>query len=127
MQLRISARAGELFEHIISAAPPPNICHHYPSNSYRSSVLLFLKMRFFQLALFGVVFQASVVTVVASSCRCLPGDRCWPTTKEWKALNTTVGGRLVATIPLGSPCHDPTYNAAECAILQGEWHDPQLQ
>ncbi|PMD28796.1 FAD-binding domain-containing protein [Hyaloscypha variabilis F] len=83
-------------------------------------------MRFFQPVLLSVVFQASVVTVVASSCRCLPGDSCWPTTKQWKALNTTVGGRLVATIPLGSPCHDPTYNATECAILQGEWHDPQL-
>lgn len=84
-------------------------------------------MVFFKLALLSAILQGSIVLASASSCRCLPGDSCWPTTTEWKALNTTVGGRLVATTPLGSPCHDPTYNATECAILQSEWHDPQLQ
>ncbi|KAI6765284.1 hypothetical protein HG531_012383 [Fusarium graminearum] len=56
------------------------------------------------------------------SCKCFPGDSCWPSDAEWSRLNSTVGGRLVATVPLGSPCHDPTYNAEECKNLQSEWH-----
>ncbi|KAG0648444.1 FAD-linked oxidoreductase ZEB1 [Hyphodiscus hymeniophilus] len=83
-------------------------------------------MELFKLAFISVLVQGSIILATASSCRCLPGDSCWPTTKEWKALNTTVGGRLVATVPLGSPCHDPKYNGTECAILQSQWLQPQL-
>jgi hypothetical protein len=63
----------------------------------------------------------------STSCRCFPGETCWPSRSAWDRLNATVGGRLVATIPLGSPCHDPVYNVTECAILQGLWLDVQLQ
>ncbi|KAF8854350.1 FAD-binding domain-containing protein [Acephala macrosclerotiorum] len=57
----------------------------------------------------------------ASSCRCLPGDECWPPPTTWKAFNDTVGGRLIATVPLGTACHSPHYNATECAYLQSQW------
>lgn len=63
----------------------------------------------------------------STSCRCFLGETCWLSRSAWDRLNATVGGRLVATIPLGSPCHDPVYNATECAILQGLWLDVQLQ
>ena len=33
-------------------------------------------------------------------------------------------GRLVATVPLGAPCHDPVYNAAICESLQSNWSKP---
>ncbi|KAI0380480.1 FAD-binding domain-containing protein [Hypomontagnella monticulosa] len=54
-------------------------------------------------------------------CKILPGDPDWPSQDEWDALNSTTGGRLVATVPLGSPCHDPTYDEELCASLQEEW------
>ncbi|KAF2462749.1 FAD-binding domain-containing protein [Lindgomyces ingoldianus] len=54
-------------------------------------------------------------------CKCLPSDACWPSQEEWRQLNTTVGGRLIKTVPLGSPCHDPVYNADECALLKEQW------
>lgn len=57
----------------------------------------------------------------STSCKCFPGDACWPKQPEWTKLNTTVGGRLVATVPLGSPCHNPSYDANQCAKLQDEW------
>ncbi|TQN70126.1 FAD-linked oxidoreductase ZEB1 [Colletotrichum shisoi] len=57
-------------------------------------------------------------------CHCLPGEKCWPSTVSWDGLNATVGGRLVATKPIGSPCHDPTYDAAACAALQSSWTNP---
>ena len=63
----------------------------------------------------------------SSSCRCLPGDSCWPSQQHWDNLNKTVGGRLIATTPLGSPCHDPAYNAAQCSSLQEQWEDPRIQ
>ncbi|GKT40443.1 FAD-linked oxidoreductase ZEB1 [Colletotrichum spaethianum] len=50
-----------------------------------------------------------------------PGDAGWPSADAWAQLNETVGGRLVATVPLGSPCHGDAYNATECALLQDEW------
>lgn len=56
-----------------------------------------------------------------SDCKCFPGDSCWPSDDEWSRLNSTVGGQLVATVPLGSPCHDPKYDGEECERLQNEW------
>jgi hypothetical protein len=61
------------------------------------------------------------------SCRYLPGDDGWPSPQEWDKLNTTVHGQLIATVPLGSACHDPTYNAKECAQLQEGWLLAQTQ
>ncbi|KAM0815868.1 putative FAD-binding PCMH-type domain-containing protein [Seiridium cardinale] len=60
----------------------------------------------------------------ASACYCMPGDSCWPSATTWSQLNTTVEGRLIATVPIGSPCHDPNYDAAACAALQGNWTLP---
>ncbi|KAF4457088.1 putative isoamyl alcohol oxidase [Fusarium austroafricanum] len=54
-------------------------------------------------------------------CRCFPGDSCWPSSDEWNNLNKTVSGRLVETVPLGSPCHDPNYDAEECKRIKREW------
>lgn len=57
-------------------------------------------------------------------CLCLPGDTCWPSAATWSALNSTVNGNLVATVPIGSPCHDPTYDATACTALQNSWTNP---
>ncbi|ORY61468.1 uncharacterized protein BCR38DRAFT_347635 [Pseudomassariella vexata] len=64
---------------------------------------------------------AATISTNTMSCMCFPGDTCWPSEVDWAGLNATVGGRLIATVPLGSPCHDPTYNATECAYLQSQW------
>ncbi|KAL3430244.1 hypothetical protein BDV09DRAFT_178922 [Aspergillus tetrazonus] len=60
-----------------------------------------------------------------ASCHCLPGDACWPSAAKWNALNSTVGGRLIATVPIGSVCHEPTYDVEACAQLQEDWNLPQ--
>ncbi|KAL4893189.1 FAD/FMN-containing dehydrogenase [Aspergillus ambiguus] len=75
-------------------------------------------------------FAATVAALPAgvlssSDCYCLPGDSCWPATSSWDSLNSTVGGRLVATVPIGSPCHDPTYDGTACKDLQDDWYLPQ--
>ncbi|KAH8661176.1 hypothetical protein BGZ61DRAFT_432957 [Ilyonectria robusta] len=62
----------------------------------------------------------------SSSCKCFPGDSCWPSDNEWRSLNSSVNGRLIKTVPLGSPCHDPTYDAEECKYLQSQWQSPEI-
>ncbi|KAF9697449.1 hypothetical protein EKO04_004690 [Ascochyta lentis] len=57
-------------------------------------------------------------------CLTLPGDADWPNAEAWSTLNETVNGKLVATVPIGSPCHDPTYDASACDALKAEWTNP---
>ena len=61
------------------------------------------------------------------SCRHLPGDAAWPSLLEWRNLNSSVNGKLVATVPLGAPCHDPVYNEGACKRLQMNWLEPEQQ
>ncbi|KAJ7695377.1 hypothetical protein B0H17DRAFT_1271858 [Mycena rosella] len=51
---------------------------------------------------------------------CQPGQKCWPSPKEWQQLNTTLDGRLYLTIPLGAPCYPNStyYNAATCSTVE---------
>ena len=69
-------------------------------------------------------------------CRFIPTDPEWPSTEQWGALNTTVSGRLIATVPLGAPCYKSTYDVktgqydlstydqALCEKVQKGWHEP---
>lgn len=61
------------------------------------------------------------------TCRFLPQDSEWPSHEEWSELNTTINGRLIATIPLASVCHDPNFNETACAALVAGWILPQTQ
>lgn len=47
---------------------------------------------------------------------------------EWSAFNRTLRGKLIATVPIASPCHDDKfspYNAQKCTNLQKAWFVPQ--
>lgn len=70
-----------------------------------------------------------LVTAVSGNqtCKCFPGDSCWPSEQEWDTFNATVGGRLIKTIPLGSPCHDPNYDEALCDELTSQWLSSPFQ
>jgi len=63
------------------------------------------------------------------SCRPIPGDYGWPSTKLWSSLNDTVNGRLIATVPLPSVCHNGTpfndYDEEACAALKTAWTNDQ--
>jgi hypothetical protein len=84
------------------------------------------KMKFRHVA--GVVaLVTAALAAPSSNCRCFPGDGCWPSDYEWSALNATVNGRLIKTVPLGSPCHGDAYDAALCASLQEKWQFEEIQ
>ena len=81
---------------------------------------------------FRASFIASLLAVLpeasaSSACRSFPGDAEWPTDTEWAQFNETINGRLVKTVPLGIPCHDPNYNAEACAVLKDGWLYPEVQ
>ena len=62
-----------------------------------------------------------------AACRLIPGDAAWPKGAAWSQLNKTVNGRLIATVPVASICHDPKYEANTCGRLKKEWSFPQSQ
>ncbi|KJZ74985.1 hypothetical protein HIM_05471 [Hirsutella minnesotensis 3608] len=81
------------------------------------------------LTLAGATAAAGIYRAPSScerDCKCLPQDECWPDQEEWAQFNATVGGRLVATTPLASPCHDPNYDEKACAELRKEWVYPMV-
>lgn len=59
------------------------------------------------------------------NCRCFPGDECWPNQGQWEEFNRTVRGRLVATVPLATPCHGATYDATKCQAIRDQWYNPE--
>ncbi len=77
------------------------------------------------LTLLPVTFLVAATDL--NNCKCFPGDECWPTEDDWQSFNKSVGGRLIATVPLGSPCHDPTYDIGECQALQEQWLYSRIQ
>lgn len=80
--------------------------------------------RSFAICVIVLLLCVQVPATSNSSCRWIPGDETWPSSTDWEALNATVGGRLIATIPLASVCHaEPyaNYDEAACSALRQEW------
>lgn len=89
-----------------------------------------IKSAFAVLAFAASVSSHRNETAPVSDCKCFPGDDCWPTTEEWSEFNSTIDGKLIATVPLAHPCHDNgfgSYDEAECTKLQNAWLDPETQ
>lgn len=82
---------------------------------------------------YGLLLLATAVAGQSSpSCKPIPGDDHWPSVETWEALNETISGRLIATVPVGSVCHiggefDGHYNTTECIVLQSTWNFAQAQ
>lgn len=63
----------------------------------------------------------------SKQCHCFPNDACWPSPQAWDALNASIDGRLVRTIPLAHICHDPDYDEEACQELRHRWTEPRTQ
>ncbi|KAF3490691.1 uncharacterized protein GIQ15_00208 [Arthroderma uncinatum] len=74
----------------------------------------------------GGAISGNVVKRAASSCRYLPGDAEWPTRDAWDRLNSTVSGRLLATVPIAHVCHSPDFSQAACSNITERWDLPGL-
>lgn len=82
---------------------------------------------FFRKFLIALLFAVLPRESASSACRCFPGDTCWPSESVWSQFNKTVEGQLIRTVPLGTPCHAPNYNATTCAVLKAGWELPEEQ
>lgn len=83
-------------------------------------------MRFTILGL-NFVAAALVSGQLSSQCKTFPGDSTWPSKNQWDTLNNTVNGRLVATVPLGTPCHGASFNNETCEGLKEQWQFEKIQ
>ena len=79
------------------------------------------------------ILGSLVSGAAGENCRCGPKESCWPSKQDWDKLNSTVGGRLIKTVPIGAVCRDSFdgvsyYDAAKCATLKATWilPDPHL-
>ncbi|KAJ7162801.1 hypothetical protein C8R43DRAFT_1123474 [Mycena crocata] len=45
---------------------------------------------------------------------------------EWSNFNNSIGGRLIRTVPIAQPCHNPTYDASRCSEVRDSWHSSAL-
>ncbi|KAK4177085.1 putative oxidase [Triangularia setosa] len=64
----------------------------------------------------------------SSNCKNIPGDSLWPGDFEWSALNKTLGGRLVASVPLAAVCHHEPFNIYDeerCNAAKEAWDRPE--
>ncbi|OOQ84385.1 FAD binding domain protein [Penicillium brasilianum] len=75
--------------------------------------------RGFLLGLVAITLPA--IASQSPSCRCLPGDACWPSTSTWNAFNQSIDGLLMATVPLGTPCHAPNFDEEKCKAIKDGW------
>ncbi|GAB7336408.1 hypothetical protein MBLNU13_g09126t1 [Cladosporium sp. NU13] len=74
------------------------------------------------------VLALATIANAQCDCKCFPGEDCWPTTEQWNDFNKTVGGKLIATVPLAASCHDDgfgSYDEARCTEIQNKWLDPE--
>ncbi|KAJ5775074.1 FAD binding domain protein [Penicillium nucicola] len=77
-------------------------------------------------AFLGLVLIAPTIQAAREpSCRCFPGDDCWPSVSTWNTFNQSVNGRLVATVPLATACHAPSYDSQKCNALKEGWLLPE--
>src|SRR5690242_2354599 len=53
----------------------------------------------------------------------VPGDACWPSEADFTALNATLGGRLIASVPPASVCYSSHANFDEekCDGILASW------
>ncbi|KAI1270205.1 hypothetical protein F5Y18DRAFT_6814 [Xylariaceae sp. FL1019] len=82
------------------------------------------------LAIAGAIAWTAFSQSSQASCRCFPGDECWPSAADWNALNESVHGSLIPTVPIASVCHDSfpgvSYDEEKCAYVQANWPVPEL-
>ncbi|KAH8674205.1 hypothetical protein BX600DRAFT_433794 [Xylariales sp. PMI_506] len=62
------------------------------------------------------------------TCKCSPGDDCWPSETTWAQFNQTVSGKLISTTPLAISCYPGVeYDPAICADVAVDWYTDTFQ
>ncbi|GES57290.1 FAD-binding-domain-containing protein [Aspergillus terreus] len=80
-------------------------------------------MRLAPLRLLGLTVAVLTPTQAWNICRCRIGEPCWPSQAEWRALNASVNGNLIAVRPVGDVCYGSAYDAAKCEEVRSRTND----
>lgn len=61
----------------------------------------------------------------SGQCKTFPGDADWPSANLWDLADSLLGGALIKTVPLASPCYHNwgNYDADVCALVTANWSD----
>ncbi|KAF2011481.1 hypothetical protein BU24DRAFT_426568 [Aaosphaeria arxii CBS 175.79] len=57
-----------------------------------------------------------------SNYTCIPGQSCWPSTKQWSSFNQSIHGNLKLTVPWAAPCYSET-GKGECHDISKSYMD----
>lgn len=59
-----------------------------------------------------------------SKCKAVPGTSSWPPESSWEALNKSLSGALIKSVPPGGVCHpgQPNYDGITCPTVQALWN-----
>ncbi|CAD6456915.1 3e953730-ef10-4872-95e2-e05e853e76e3 [Sclerotinia trifoliorum] len=57
------------------------------------------------------------------TCKITPADASWPSSADWTALNTSISGALIKTLPAASSCYtgNPFNSTENCSSVQTNW------
>ena len=84
-------------------------------------------VRFLTFISVGILPQVFSLEFETRSCRILPSDNTWPDENAWDNFNSSVDGRLIRVVPDASPCHDPNFDEALCAVVRENWFTSEFQ
>ncbi|KAF1977215.1 FAD-binding domain-containing protein [Bimuria novae-zelandiae CBS 107.79] len=75
----------------------------------------------FLLHSYSILFILSILSIVAAlnatKTYCLPSSPCFPSPQDLQKFNTSVGGRLIKTVPYGAVCYEGSYDEEACREL----------
>ncbi|KAH8929984.1 FAD-binding domain-containing protein [Atractiella rhizophila] len=52
---------------------------------------------------------------------CSYGEECWPSKPEWEALDASLSGRIIESLPPARFCHGDIYDEEKCAEAKANW------
>ncbi|KIW89053.1 uncharacterized protein Z519_10538 [Cladophialophora bantiana CBS 173.52] len=80
------------------------------------------------LAIISAASASAANAAPSGSCKCIPGDQCWPPNILWDFFNFTVGGNSIRTQPVAlSCCPGPASSPAQCTYVDANWNNATLQ
>jgi FAD/FMN-containing dehydrogenase len=71
------------------------------------------------------MFSLGLVAASDPGYDCRPGQKCWPSVREWQQFNASIDGHLYETVPIAAPCYknSPYYDEAACKVVEEYYGD----
>lgn len=71
------------------------------------------------------ILSLPIIVFGAQYCKLNPGDPDWPKNAEWEALNSSIDGKLLRTVPVASSCWpgNPFGSQVACDTVKTDWSD----